>query len=174
MSKVFTGSVLLPGETGPGLEASLQLDDQTVKLLAGTEELGAWGSRDFDVTPSGKGSFRVALAGEELFFTPSSPASFAEAMSVPLQPEPKESSKKDKKDRARAAKAREAQPVNFADKGEAPKYDVDAAIDEWIESVKPLKSIHDEDDILSKPVLTTIVLVAAALMAGLIGMTLML
>lgn len=168
MSNVFTGSVLLPGESGPGLEASLQLEDDSVKLLAGTEELGTWQSREFNVTPSGKGAFRVALAGEELFFTPSSPASFAEAMSVPLQPEPA------KKTRTKGAKTDDDHTSSaHVPKGEAPKYDVDAAIDDWIASVTP-KGGNNEDDILSKPVLATIVLVAAALMAGLIGMTAML
>jgi len=85
-----------------------------------------------------------------LFFTPSSPSSFAEAMHVPLQPEPGKRS------------------------SDAPKYDIDAAIDEAIANVKPLRSINDEDDILSKPLLTTIVVVAGALMAGLVGMSFML
>jgi hypothetical protein len=153
MSKEFIGSVLLPGESGPGLEASLQLDDDQVRLVAGSEELGSWRQRDFDVSPSGKGSFRVALGGEELFFTPSSPASFAEAMTVPLQPDVKRKGKGGK---------------------EAPSYDIDAAIDELIAQVKPLKSINDEDDILSKPLIATIVVIAGALMVGLIGMTFML
>jgi hypothetical protein len=153
MSKEFTGSVLLPGENGPGLDAALQVDDDVVKLMVGTEELGEWRQRDFDVQPSGKGAFRVALAGEALFFTPSSPASFAEAMAVPLQPEQTKASKSD---------------------DDKPKYDIDAAIDELIAQVKPLKSINDEDDILSAPLLTTIMVVAGALMIGLVGMVFML
>ena len=150
MSKVFAGSVLLPGEQGPGLNASFEMDDESVKLYAGDEELGAWEQTDFDVVPSGKGAFRIALAGEEVFFTPSSPSSFAEAMHVPLQPEP--------------SKGEE----------EKPKYDIDAAIDEAIANVKPLTDPNANDDILSKPLLTTIVVVSGALMAGLVGMTFML
>ena len=38
-------------------------------------------------------------------------------------------------------------------------------IDEAIANVKPLRSVNDEDDILSKPLLTTIVVVAGALLA---------
>ena len=52
--------------------------------------------------------------------------------------------------------------------------EVDAAIDEAIANVKPLKSIHDEDDILSKPLLATILVVAGSLAVGLIGMSVLL
>jgi hypothetical protein len=150
MSKVFAGSVLLPGEEGTGLQAAFEVVDDRVRLTSGADELGTWSQQDFDVSPSGKGTFKVALGSEELFFTPSSPSSFAEAMHVPLQPEPGKRS------------------------SDAPKYDIDAAIDEAIANVKPLRSINDEDDILSKPLLTTIVVVAGALMAGLVGMSFML
>jgi hypothetical protein len=146
MTHAFTGSVLLPGEQGQGLHATFEMQDDVVRLTSGTDELGAWGTRDFYVEPSGKGAFRLGLGGEELFFTPSSPSSFAEAMHVPLQPET---------------------PVKDA----KPKYDIDAAIDEAIANVKPLRSIKDEDDILSKPLLTTIVVLAGSLMAGLVGMS---
>ena len=149
MSKVFAGSVLLPGEEGTGLQATFEVVDDSVRLTSGADELGMWSQKDFDVSPSGKGTFKVALGSEELFFTPSSPSSFAEAMHVPLQPEPSK-------------------------KSSEPKYDIDAAIDEAIANVKPLRSINDEDDILSKPMLTTIVVVAGALMAGLVGMSFML
>lgn len=150
MSKVFAGSLVLPGEQGPGLDAALELGDDVVRLVAGTDELGAWGARDLHVEPSGKGAFRLGLGTEEVFFTPSSPSSFAEAMHVPLQPEQARSSKHT-----------------------SESYDIDAAIDEAIANVKPLRSIDDEDDILSKPLLTSIVVVAFALMAGLVSMAMM-
>lgn len=142
------GSVLLPGEEGPGLDAAVEMGDSGVRLTSGAEELGSWSS--YDVTPSGKGSFRLDLDGEAVFFTPSSPSKFAEVMQVPLAPE--------------------ATP----EAEEKPKYDVDAAIDEAIANVKPLKSIHDEDDILSKPLLATILVVAGSLAVGLIGMSVLL
>lgn len=151
MSKVFGGSVLLPGEEGPGLDAAFEMSDETVRLLAGSEELGTWEHAEFDVSPSGKGAFRIGLGSEEVFFAPASPSSFAEAMHVPLQPEATEDSAR-----------------------ETPKYDIDAAIDEAIANVKPLRDVGDEDDILSKPLLATIVAVSGALMAGLVGMTFML
>lgn len=150
MSQVFAGSVLLPGEQGPGLQAAFEMQKDVVRLMAGTDELGEWGSHDLDVEPSGKGSFKVALGSEEVFFTPSSPSAFAEAMHVPLQPEKKRSAKHT-----------------------AESYDIDAAIDEAIANVKPLRSIDDEDDILSKPLLTTILILAAALTVGIVGMTLL-
>lgn len=148
VSKVFVGSVMLPGDQGPGLEASVEMGRDDVRMFTGDEELGTWGTSDFDVSPSGKGAFRLNLGGEMVYFTPSSPSSFAEAMEVPLQAE---------------------EPVD-----DKPKYDIDAAIDEAIANVKPLKSIHDEDDILSKPLLTGIVVIAGSLMAGLAGMSFML
>ena len=166
MSKVFVGSVLLPGESGPGLEASFRLDDEQVTLLAGVDELGTWSPRECDIVPSGKGAFRLALGGEELIFTPSSPSSFAEALQLPLQPEPVRPSKNPAPESAPSPVAVEEPP--------ATRYDYDAAIDELVAQVKPLRSISDEDDILSKPVLAMILLVAGALMVGLIGMTLML
>jgi hypothetical protein len=152
VSQVFAGSVLLPGEEGPGLNASIEMESDHIRLTSGEEELGSWGQRDLDVRPSGKGAFSLNLAGEELVFTPSSPSSFAEAMSIPLQP----------------------QNADKNDEDEGPKYDYDAAIDEMIANIKPLRGVNDEDDILSKPVLVTIVTVAAGLMAGLVGMSLLL
>ena len=146
MSQVFAGSVLLPGEQGPGLSASLELDDSVVSLMSGDDALGRWSESQFDVEPSGKGSFRLALGGEEVYFTPSSPAKFAEAMHVPLQP-----------DAPQATDER--------------KYDVDAAIDELIAQVRPLTSLEDEDEILSKPVMTGILLASGSLVAAIVSMT---
>ena len=144
MSSVFLGSVMLPGEQGPGLEASVEMAGDEVRMYTGSEELGAWQHEEFAVSPSGKGSFQLDLGGEQVFFTPSSPSKFAEAMAVPLQPE---------------------QPAD-----DKPKYDIDAAIDEAIANVMPLRSVNDDDDILSKPLLGAIVVVSGALMAGLAGM----
>ena len=135
---------MLPGEQGPGLEASVEMAGDEVRMYTGSEELGAWQHEEFAVSPSGKGSFQLDLGGEQVFFTPSSPSKFAEAMAVPLQPE---------------------QPAD-----DKPKYDIDAAIDEAIANVMPLRSVNDDDDILSKPLLGAIVVVSGALMAGLAGM----
>ena len=146
MGQVFDGSILLSGETGPGLHATFERGSEFVRLLSGDHELGTWNDNDVAVAPRGKGVFELELDGELVTFSPSSPSAFAEAMSVPLQPEPALEKK--------------------------PKYDIDAAIDEAIANVRPLTDPNAGDDILSKPMLVGIVGTAAVLMAGLVGMSL--
>ncbi len=145
MSQVFSGAVLLPGETGEGLHASFETDEQVVRLIAGDDELGTWERDLCDVSPSGKGAFQMALGGETLTFSPSSPSAFAEAMAVPIAPEPESEQKPEK-----------------------AKFDYDAAIDEVIASVKPLRDPNDDDEILSKPMLVGIIGLSTAVMTGLI------
>ena len=148
MSQVFSGALLLPGETGEGLFAAFEMDDDRVRLTSGEDELGSWDRNACDVSPSGKGSFEIALSGEELTFTPTSPSAFAAAMTVPLAPEPQ-----------------------TEEQQEAPKFDYDAAIDEVIANVKPLRDPNEDDDILSKPLLVGIVGISTAVMAGLVTVT---
>ncbi len=145
MSQVFSGSVLLPGETGAGLHATFEMGDQSINLIAGDDELGTWTRADCDVSPTGNGSFQMNLAGDQVAFTPSSPSAFAEAMSVPLTPESESDERSDR-----------------------PRFDYDAAIDEVIASVKPLRNPNDDDEILSKPLLVGIVGLSTAVMAGLV------
>ena len=149
MGQVFEGSILLSGETGPGLHASFERGSEFIRLLTGDHELGTWNDDVTTIVPTGKGAFELELDGELLTFHPSSPSAFAEAMSVPLQPEP-------------ASDATEKKP----------KYDIDAAIDEAIANVRPLTDPNSDDDILSKPMLVGIVGTAAVLMVGLVGMSL--
>ena len=144
-NQVFNGAVLLPGETGEGLLASFEMDERSIRLTAGDDELGTWDAGSCDVTPAGKGAFSMALGGESLTFSPTSPSAFAEAMTIPLAPEP-----------------------TTDEPSERPRFDYDAAIDEVIAHVKPLRDPNDDDDILSKPVLVGIVGVSTALMAGLL------
>lgn len=144
-SQVFSGAVLLVGETGEGLPASFEMDERTIRLTAGDDELGRWDADSCDVTPAGKGAFAMALGGESLTFSPTSPSAFAEAMAIPLAPEP-----------------------TADEPSERPRFDYDAAIDEVIANVKPLRDPNDEDDILSKPVLVGIVGLSTAVMAGLL------
>ncbi|MCL1601908.1 MAG: hypothetical protein M3112_10310 [Actinomycetia bacterium] len=145
MSQVFSGSMLLPGEDGDGLHATLEIDEELIRLTSGEDELGSWSRADCDVSPSGKGSFQLDLAGDNLEFTPSSPSAFAETMTVPLAPEPQSD-----------------------ENSERPRFDYDAAIDEIIANVKPLRDPNDDDEILSKPMLVGIVGVSTAVMAGLV------
>ena len=145
MSQVFSGSVLLPGEDGDGLHATLEIDEELIRLTSGEDELGSWSRDDCDVAPSGKGSFQLDLAGDNLEFTPSSPSAFAETMTVPLAPGPQSD-----------------------ETSERPRFDYDAAIDEVIANVKPLRDPNDDDEILSKPMLVGIVGVSTAVLAGLV------
>lgn len=92
MTHAFAGMVVLPGDDGDGLAAVLQTAPEDVRLSAGAEELGAWSAGDMQIEPLGKGIFSVSLAGEQILFTPETPAQFAEAMTVPLQPETVEES----------------------------------------------------------------------------------
>lgn len=147
MSRVFSGAVLLPGETGEGLEASFQMDDASVRLIAGDDELGYWDLDSCDVSPAGRGAFSMELGGDSLTFSPSSPSAFAEAMTVPLAPDPE------------------------SDTPDRPSYDYDAAIDEVIANVKPLRDPFDDDEILSKPMLFGIVGLSTAVMVGLVAAT---
>lgn len=150
MSQVFSGMVLLPGETGDGLSASFEKDDAFFRLIAGEDELGSWDWDTCDISPSGKGTFEMDLGGENLTFTPSSPSAFAEAMSVPLA------------------------PAHPEEESERPKFDYDAAIDEVIANIKPIRDPNDDDEILSKPMLVGIVGVSTALMAGLVTVSMVL
>ncbi|MCB1247058.1 MAG: hypothetical protein KDB69_07330 [Acidimicrobiia bacterium] len=113
MTNAFAGTVLLPGEDGDGLAAVLQTESETedVRLSAGEEELGSWRLSDTKIEPVGKGVFSVKLGGEQILFTPQMPAQFAEALTVPLQPEPaqttpsKSSVRKDEKARMKREKS---------------------------------------------------------------------
>ncbi|GMQ92947.1 MAG: hypothetical protein BMS9Abin12_0424 [Acidimicrobiia bacterium] len=147
MSRVFSGAVLLPGETGDGLCSSFEIGEDSLRLIAGENELGTWGRNDCDVSPAGKGSFQMRLAGETLTFTPSSPSAFAEAMTVPLTPEPETQGGK-----------------------RGVSYDYDAAIDEMIADVTPPPD-PGSDEILSKPMIVGIVGVSTAVMTGLVTIT---
>jgi len=149
MGQVFDGSILLSGESDSGVHASFERGTDFIRLFVGDDELGTWDDGETMVMPAGKGAFKLELGGEHLTFSPSSPSAFAEAMAVPLQPEPSSDTAEKK-----------------------PKYDIDAAIDEAIANVRPLTDPNGADDILSRPMLVGIVGTAAVLMAGLVGMSL--
>lgn len=80
MTTVFHGDVLLPGETGSGLAASLELVDDQMTLASGSEVLATWSSTEALFEASGDGSFRLNLQGEDVYFRPDSPMAFANAM----------------------------------------------------------------------------------------------
>lgn len=80
MTTVFHGDVLLPGETGSGLAASLELVDDQMTLASGSEVLATWSSTEALFEASDDGSFRLSLQGEDVYFRPDSPMAFANAM----------------------------------------------------------------------------------------------
>ena len=51
MTKTFTGDVLLPGDAGGGLAATLCLDPERVTLTSGDNQLGSWHHSDYLITP---------------------------------------------------------------------------------------------------------------------------
>ncbi len=148
MNTMFKGDVFLEGETENGLEASFEIDGDTVKLAAGGTELGAWTQAECDVSAAGDGSFLIILGGEPVTFEPVSPSAFAEAMSVPLAPTP---------------------PAEA--EASTRTYDYDAAIDDVIANVVALKTLDGEKDMLSKPVVAGIVGISGALMISLVTMS---
>ena len=84
MTKTFTGDVLLPGEAGGGLAATLSLDPERVTLTSGDNQLGSWDRSDYLITPERNGSFNLTLGGESVLFRPDSPSDFAAVSEVPL------------------------------------------------------------------------------------------
>lgn len=151
MNTTFKGDVLLDGETENGLEASFEIDGDSVKLIAGGTELGTWSQAECDVSPTGDGSFLMILGGEPVTFEPVSPSAFAEAMSVPLVPTP---------------------PAEVGTPTES--YDYDAAIDEVIANAVATKALDVDKDMLSKPVVAGIVGISGVLMISLVTMSMLL
>lgn len=85
MTKTFTGDVLLPGDVGSGLAATLSLDPEWVTLTAGDNQLGSWARTDYLITPEKDGAFNLTLGGETVLFRPDSPSEFSSTSAVPLE-----------------------------------------------------------------------------------------
>jgi hypothetical protein len=47
MGSAFAGTLLLPGEDGPGLDAVLETVEDEFMLTAGIEHLGSWSQTDY-------------------------------------------------------------------------------------------------------------------------------
>jgi len=162
MTQVFKGDVILPGDGGPGLSAAMTIDGGTITLRTGDEVLGSWSGHSILVQPSRGGQFLMTLGGEDLYFKPDSPSEFATAVTAPLQPA-EDTKRERKKDKAR-------DKDKDKDKAKAKDED-DAIIDQVVAKVRPLRSIDDDDDILTPGLLTGIIVVAVAIVAAVIGMT---
>jgi hypothetical protein len=155
MTKTFTGAVMLPGEAGNGLEATLSLDPERVTLTAGDSQLGSWDRADYLITAESNGAFGLTLGGETLLFRPDSPSEFSSTSAVPM-----------------------AEPLLPRDKpaGAAPSDTVateNTYIDAAITGIRPLKDPNDDGG-LSKgfvavmSVLATLVCLAALVTAALV------
>ena len=148
MTKTFTGAVMLPGEAGNGLEATLSLDPERVTLTAGDSQLGSWDRADYLITPESNGSFGLTLGGETLVFRPDSPSEFSSTSAVPMaeplavKAEPKPKSKSKSKPRAAANE--------------------DSYINAAIANIRPLSDPNDDGG-LSKGFVTIMTLLAAAI-----------
>ena len=79
-SSVFNGNVMVPGESGRGLSASLSFAAGDVTLTTESDVLGTWSAGEYDVQPTDGGEFRLTLGGEDLLFRPEAPAEFATAV----------------------------------------------------------------------------------------------
>lgn len=84
MTKTFTGDVLLPGDVGGGLAATLCLDPERVTLTSGDSQLGSWNLSDYEIAPEHNGAFHLTFGGESILFRPDSPAEFAGESAIPL------------------------------------------------------------------------------------------
>ncbi len=84
MTKTFTGDVLLPGDVGSGLAATLSLDPEWVTLTSGDNQLGSWPRAEYAIAPEKNGSFNLTLGGETVLFRPDSPSEFSSVSAVPL------------------------------------------------------------------------------------------
>jgi hypothetical protein len=104
MTKTFTGDLLLPGDAGGGLAATLSLDPERVTLTSGDSQLGSWDRGDYSIAPEQGGCFNLTLGGEAILFRPDSPSEFAGTSAIPLaetvtsRPQPRRALPKDDED----------------------------------------------------------------------------
>ena len=146
MTKTFTGDVLLPGDAGGGLAATLCLDPERVTLTSGDNQLGSWHHSDYLITPEQNGSFNLTLGGESVLFRPDSPAEFAGAAAVPF---------------AETVSSR-AQPIRPLVK------DDDDYLDELVATVKPIRNPLDDGGISNAFVVVMVVLAAVISVAAVV------
>jgi hypothetical protein len=145
MTKTFTGAVMLPGEAGNGLAATLSLDPERVTLTAGDSQLGSWDRADYLITPESNGSFGLTLGGETLVFRPDSPSEFSSTSAVPIA-EPL------------AARAK-TEPKPAAD--DSAGATEDSFVDAAISGIRPLSDPSDDGG-LSKGFVTIMTVLAVA------------
>lgn len=148
MGSAFAGTLLLPGEEGPGLAAVLETVEDEIMLTAGNEHLGSWTQERCQVAPVGEGSFKVVLDGEMVLFTPDTPAQFAEALSDPTS------------DRATEAFPLAERIAAHGKDGRSSK--------RTQEKVMPLISVAKGDQVFGRTVVTMVVAVSSVLIVALL------
>ena len=149
MGSAFAGTLLLPGEDGPGLDAVLETLEDEVMLTAGAEHLGSWNQTDCKVAPVGEGAFKIVLGGEMVLFTPETPAQFAEAMSDPSDDYVVQASPLAERIAAHADDKPKKKP----------------------EKVMPLVSVAKGDEVFGRTVVTMIIAVSCVLIVALLVLT---
>ena len=145
MTKTFTGDVLLPGEVGSGLAATLTLDPERVTLTSGDNQLGSWDRSDYLIAPEQNGSFSLTLGGEAVLFRPDSPSEFAGASEIPLT----------------AAVSSHAQVLR-------PLVKDDDYLDELVADVKPIRNPLDDGGISNAFVVVMVLLAAVISVAAVV------
>jgi hypothetical protein len=146
MTKTFTGDVLLPGEMGSGLAATLTLDPERVTLTSGDNQLGSWDRSDYLIAPEQNGSFSLTLGGESVLFRPDSPSEFASESDIPLA----------------VAVSSHAQVLRPLVK------DDDEYLDELVADVKPIRNPLDDGGISNAFVVVMLLLATAISVAAVI------
>ena len=150
MSRAFAGTLLLPGEDGPGLDAVLETIEDEITLTAGSEQLGSWSQGECTVTSVGEGSFKVVLGGEMVLFTPETPSQFAEALTV---------AEDEDVVTATPLAARIAAQGRQSDQKKKQ------------EKIMPLISVTKGDEVFGRTVVTMIIAVSAVLIVALMVLT---
>lgn len=150
MSNAFAGTLLLPGEDGPGLDAVLETIEDEIMLTAGSEQLGSWSQGECTVTSVGEGSFKIVLGGEMVLFTPETPNQFAEALTVVSD-----------EDAVTATPLAARIAAQGGQSDQKPKQ----------EKIMPLISVAKGDEVFGRTVVTMIIAVSAVLIVALMVLT---
>lgn len=81
MSVETSGTVRMPGESGPGVAVRVELRDDRLKLVSGDELVGEWPIAEIGVHALQEG-FAIRAEGEEFILTAEDDAALAEEMGV--------------------------------------------------------------------------------------------
>ena len=164
MSSVFHGEIVVPGDAGDGLAASIVLDNGNMTLSTGDEVLGSWDVPDYHVRRGENGGFRLSLGGEDLLFWPELPKSFAEEVGAPVKAQPTQLPPVTPE----GAVPTEPPPVVEPSPapGEPPSGvndEADGTPDEVVASVRPQTQLEDEDEFITPVFLKAVLAVAAVI-----------